>query len=132
MNLFAMAWTESVMGLTDEAKAHANMALQLSPRDSDIWLGEGYAAIAMANLLEGHFHEAIRLGNLAYQRQPGLQTLLITAKLQAGDLETASHHFATLRDFAPNFIEAVIAGHSVICKLDRHNTIMVDGGTVML
>lgn len=126
MNLFAMSWTEAVMGLTDEARAHANMALQLSPRDSDIWLGEGYAAIAMASLLEGNFNEAIRLGNLAYQRQPGLQTLLITANLQAGDVDTARHHFETLLEFAPYFIKAVVSGHSRICQSDAQNAMLVD------
>ena len=40
-NLFAMAWTEAIMGLADEARAHVELALRLSPKEIDIWLGGG-------------------------------------------------------------------------------------------
>ena len=126
MNLFAMSWTEAVQGMTEQARAHAQMALRLSPREADVWLGEGYAAIALASLLEGKHAEAVRWGNLAYQRQPGLQSLLVAANLKLGDHRSALHHFETLKGFAPQFITSVLDGSMVICKQAAHNQILVD------
>jgi TolB-like protein len=126
MNLFAMSWTEAVIGLTEEARTHAQMALRLSPREADVWLGEGYAAIAMASLLEGKYAEAIRWGNLAYQRQPALQTLLVAANFKLGDFQSALHHLKMLQGFAPQFIKSVIVGTMMICKRPEHNEMLID------
>ena len=126
MNLFAMSWTEAVIGLADDARAHAQLALRLSPRESDVWLGEGYAAIAMASLLEGKYAEAVRWGNLAYQRQPALQTLLITANLKLGDTRSAIHHLEMLQGFAPQFVKSALDGSMLVCKLPSHNRQLTD------
>jgi TolB-like protein len=126
MNLFAMSWTEAVVGLTEDARTHVQMALRLSPRESDVWLGEGYAAIAVASLLEGKYAEAVRWGNLAYQRQPALQSVLVTANLALGDTKMARHHFELLKSFAPQFVRSVLEGKMLICKLPEHNEVLVD------
>ena len=119
MNLFAMSWTESVVGATEDARSHALLAFRLSPREADVWLGEGQAAIAMASLLEGKHAEAVRWGNLAYQRQPALQTLMVAANLKLGDEKTAAHHMDLLLDFAPRFVESVLNGKMRICKQSK-------------
>ena len=124
MNLFAMSWTEAVVGMTEDARVHAEMALRLSPRESDVWLGEGYAAMAVSSLLEGKYAEAVRWGNLAYQRQPVLQSVLVAANLALGDGKMARHHFDLLESFAPQFIDSVIGDRMLICKRPEHNEVL--------
>lgn len=126
MNLFAMSWTEAVVGMTDEARAHAELALRLSPREADVWVGEGHAAIALACLLDGQYREAVRWGNLAYQRQPGLQTLLVAANLKLGDRASARHHFEMVEGFAPKFVRSCLDGSMRICRDAEHNEILID------
>ena len=51
LNAMFMAWGESLVGLTREAKGHAELALRLSPRDQDLWLGDAYLALYRAGEL---------------------------------------------------------------------------------
>jgi tetratricopeptide (TPR) repeat protein len=113
-NLFAMSWTEAISGLVDEAKAHAQMAIRLSPREADIWLGEGYAALALAYFFERDFAEAVKWGQRAYQ-------------MHLGDLESARSHAEAIKSFAPDFLNAVLSGEIEVCKLPDHNKLLVDG-----
>jgi TolB-like protein len=126
-NLFAMAWSEAIAGLTDEAREHARLALRLSPRETDIWLGEGYSALALASFYEGDFAETVKWGHLAYQRQPVLQGLMVAANAYLGDLEAAKSHAEVLKAFAPDFLPAVLSGKFVVCKLPEHNKLLVEG-----
>jgi TolB-like protein len=126
-NLFAMSWTEAISGLVDEAKAHAQMAIRLSPREADIWLGEGYAALALAYFFERDFAEAVKWGQRAYQMQPVLQTLMAAANAYLGDLESARSHAGAIKSFAPDFLNAVLSGEIEVCKLPDHNKLLVDG-----
>ena len=127
LNLFAMAWTEAVSGLTESAKEHAHLALKLSPRDSDVWTGEAHAALGLANFFEGNHAEAVRWGHLAYQNQPVLKVFMIAANACLGDLTAARAHTDTLNSFAPEFLTAVISGEVQICKLPEHNELLIDG-----
>ncbi len=126
-NLFAMAWSEAIAGLADEAREHARLALRLSPRETDIWLGEGYAALALASFYEGDFAETVKWGHLAYQMQPVLQGLMVAANAYLGDLESAKSHAEALKAFAPDFLPAVLSGKIKVCKLPEHNKLFVEG-----
>ena len=129
-NLFAMAWSESVAGLATEAKEHAHMALRLSPRDTYIWLGEGYGALALANFSEGEFAEALRWVRMSLQmhaRMPICQALMIASNTYLGDLESANLHAEFLTDFAPNFIPDVLSGRIEVCKMPDHNSLLMQG-----
>jgi hypothetical protein len=66
------------------------------------------------------------VGNLAYQRQPGLQTLLVAANLKLGDEASALHHLRMLQDFAPNFVRSAIDGQMILCKQSEHNELLAD------
>jgi TolB-like protein len=126
-NLFAMSWSEAIAGLPDEAREHARLALRLSPRETDIWLGEGYSALALASFYEGDFSETVKWGHLAYQKQPVLQGLMVAANAYLGDLEQAKSHAQSLKAFAPEFLPAVLSGEIEVCKLPEHNALLVEG-----
>ena len=61
------AWGESLAGLTKEAIEHAELALRLSPKDLDMWLGESYLALLQASFAEQDFDTAEKWGRLAVQ-----------------------------------------------------------------
>ena len=130
-NLFAMAWSESVAGLAAEATENMlHMALRLSPRDTYIWLGEGYGALALASFSEGDFAEALKWVRMSLQmhaRMPVCQALMIACNAYLGDLETAKFHIKFLTDFAPNFIPGVLSGRIEVCKMPEHNSLLKEG-----
>jgi len=126
-NLFAMAWSEAVAGLAAEAREHTQLALRLSPREADIWQGEGYSALALVSFIEGNYAEAVKWGHLAYQKQPVLKGLMVAANAYRGDLEAAVSHAETLKVFAPDFLSAVLSGKTEVCKLPEHNKLFVEG-----
>jgi TolB-like protein len=127
MNLFAMSWSEAVAGHTDQAREHAQLALQLSPQESDIWTGEGYAAIALANFFDGDYAGAVKFGHLAYQRQPVLQALMAAANGYLEDSRSAKFHIEELKDFAPRFLSTVLSGETKVFKHPEHNELLLKG-----
>jgi tetratricopeptide (TPR) repeat protein len=129
-NLFAMAWSEATAGLAAEAREHAQLALRLSPRDTEIWLGEGYAALALASFIESDFAEALKWGRLANQMHasmPVRQGLMVAASAYLGNLEVAMSHVEALNAFAPDFLPDVLSGKIKVCKMPEHNSLFVEG-----
>jgi TolB-like protein/Flp pilus assembly protein TadD len=129
-NLFTMAWSEAVAGLPAEAREHAQLALKLSPRDTDIWLAWAYATLELASFIEGDFAEAVKWGRLAIQlhgRMPFRQAVMVAAYGYLGDLEAAKSHVDALRAFAPDFLPSVLSGHIEVFKLPAHNALVVEG-----
>jgi TolB-like protein len=130
LNLFTMAWSEAVAGLAAEARDHAQMALKLSPRDTDIWLGWAYAALELASFSEGDFAAAVKWGRLAIQmhaRMPFRQVVIVAGYGHLGDLEAAMSHVGALKAFAPNFLPAVLAGDIEVFKVPEHNALLAEG-----
>ena len=87
-----LASCAAVVGLASEAREHAETAMRLSPRDTDIWLGEGYGALALASFTEGYFAETLKWARLAIQmhgNMPVRQALMIASNAYLGDLESA-------------------------------------------
>jgi adenylate cyclase len=58
VTLSFLAWSEATVGLGEEAKAHALLALRLSPRD--LWIGGAQLALAMASYSAHEYAEAVR------------------------------------------------------------------------
>ena len=130
LNLFTMAWSEAVAGLATEAREHAQMALKLSPRDTDIWLGWAYATLELADFIEGDFAEAVKWGRLAIQmhaRMPFRQVVMVAGYGYLGDLEAAKSHVDAVKAFAPDILPAVLSGHIEVLKLPEHNAFLVEG-----
>ena len=130
LNLFTMAWSEAVAGLAAEAREHAQMALKLSPRDTDIWLGWAYATLELASFIEGEFAEAVKWGRMAIQmhaRMPFRQVVMVAAYGYLGDLKAANSHVDAVTAFAPDILPAVLSGNIEVCKLPEHNAFLVKG-----
>jgi len=130
LNLFTMAWSEAVAGLARDARKHAERALMLSPRDTDIWLAWAYATLELAGFIEGDFAGAVKWGRLAIQlhgRMPARQLVMIAAYGHLREAEAAQAHIAALRSFAADTLAAVLAGNYEICKLREHNALLLEG-----
>ena len=130
LNLFTMAWSEAVAGLAAEAKEHAQMALKLSPRDTDIWLGWAYAALELANFIEGDFAETVKWGQSAIQmhaKMPNRQVVMVAGYGHLGDIEAAKSHVNALKTFAPDFLPAVLSGNIEVFRLPEHNALLAEG-----
>jgi len=130
LNLFTMAWSEAVAGLAAEARDHAQTALKLSPRDTDIWLGWAYAALELASFIEGDFADAVKWGRMAIQmhaRMPYRQVVIIASFGYLGDRAAAMSQMAALEAFAPSFLSAVRSGQIKVFKLPEHNALVAAG-----
>jgi TolB-like protein len=130
LNLFTMAWSEAVAGLPREARKHAERALMLSPRDTDIWLAWAYATLELAGFIEGNFAEAVKWGRLAIQlhgRMPARQLVMIAAYGHLRDREAANSRIAALRSFAADTLASVLTGKYEIFKLREHNSLLREG-----
>ena len=130
MNLFTMACGESVMGMTAEAKEHAQLALRLSPRDTDIWLGDGYLALTLANFADGDFEECRKWARLAIRsrsKAPMRQALMIASCGHLGDLAAARPHIDALKAFSPDFLPDVLSGMFELYKMPEHNALLLVG-----
>ena len=130
MNAMFMAWGESLAGMTREAKEHAELALRLSPRDLDLWLGDIYLALLQASFAESDFEEAKKWGLLAIQMTPKApirRALMVACCAYTDDPAGAAHHAHELESFAPDFIPGVVSGEMTLYKMPEHNALLVEG-----
>lgn len=132
LNIHFMAWHESLVGRTLEAREHAELALRLSPRDADIWVGDAYLALAQAHFADGNFAEAQHWGELAIQmtpRAPIRRALMIACATHLGQPDAARPHRAAISEFAPAFLDSIVSGRLVLYRLPEHNALLVEGIT---
>jgi TolB-like protein len=130
MNIFMMAWCESLTGFTEEAREHAALGLRLSPRDMDIWLGVAYLALAQASFADGDLEKTKDWGTLAIQfhpKAPIRRALMIACYGHAGDLDEAARQETQLKAFAPDFLQGILRGDMILYKTPEHNALLVDG-----
>lgn len=130
LNLFMMAWSEAVAGLPAEVREHAHLALKLSPRDTDIWLGWAYAALELASFTEGDFAEAVKWGRMAIQmhaKMPNRLVVMVASYGHLGDIELSMSHVSEIKAFAPDFLLAVVTGEKEVFKLPEHNALLLEG-----
>jgi adenylate cyclase len=108
-----LAFAEATAGLNDDAKAHALLALRLSPRDPII--GGAQLTLAMASFSAREYDEAVRWAELAIQSQPTApirRALMIACCARAGDLQRAARERAVLDGFAPDFVTSLFRGEN--------------------
>ena len=130
LNLFFAAWGESLAGLTAMAREHAELALRLSPRDLDIWLGMAYLALTQSSFAEADFEEAMKWGHLSIQlhsKAPIRRALMVASCAYTGDFEQAARHAEELKIFSPDFISTILHGDLTLYKMPEHNKLLVDG-----
>jgi tetratricopeptide (TPR) repeat protein len=113
LTLMALAWSEATVGLGEEAKAHALLALRLSPRD--VFIGVAQLALAMASYTAREYPEAVHWAELAIQSQPAApirRAIMIACCARAGDLQRSAEERAVLDGFAPDFIASLFRGEN--------------------
>jgi len=130
INLIFAAEGEALAGLTAMAREHAELALRLSPRDLDLWLGCAYLALTQSSFAEADFVEAIKWGHLSIQlhsKAPIRRALMVASCAYTGDFEQAAHHAEELKIFSPDFIPAILRGDMSLYKMPEHNKLIIDG-----
>ncbi len=130
LNIFFMAWHESLVGRTDEAKLHAQLALRLSPRDADVWVGDAYLALAQSHFAEGDFEKVQEWGKLAVQftpRAPIRRALLIASAAHLGRPDDGIAHAQALASFAPTFLDSIVSGRLALYRQPEHNALLING-----
>ncbi|CUJ82926.1 pH-sensitive adenylate cyclase [Ruegeria denitrificans] len=129
-NIFFLAWHESLVGRTIEARKHAQLALQLSPRDTDLWVGDAYLSLAQAAFADADFEDAMLWGERAIQmtpRAPIRRALMIASAAHLDRPEVGRQHEQALADFAPAFLGSILSGGLVLYRLPEHNALLIDG-----
>jgi adenylate cyclase len=128
ITLTTLAWAEATGGLGEEAKAHALLALRLSPHD--LWVGVSQLALAMASYCAHEYDEAVRWAGLAIQSQPGApirRSIMIACCARAGDLLRAAQERAVLDGFAPDFIASLFRGENRVFTRPEDMAHLLDG-----
>ena len=130
LHLFFAAWGESLAGLSNLAKEHAELGIRLSPREMDLWMGVAYLALLQASFAEQNFEEAMKWGRLAIQmhaKAPIRQTLMVACCAHTGNLDEAAYHADELKVFSPDFIPTILRGDLLLYKNPEHNKLLVEG-----
>jgi adenylate cyclase len=126
--IITLAFAEATAGLAREAKAHAQLALRLSPRD--YYIGTAHLALAMAHFTLRDYVEAARWCESAIQvshRAPIRRALMIACSARAGDMARARAEIAVLDGFAPGFIASVFRGENPVFARREDMEHLMDG-----
>jgi len=124
-----LCWSEAAVGLGEEAKAHALLALRSSPRDI-YSIGVAQLALAMASYTAREYDEAVRWAQLAIQSQPTApirRAIMIACCARAGDLRKAAQERAILDGFAPDFIGSLFRGENRVFTRPEDMEHLLDG-----
>jgi TolB-like protein/DNA-binding CsgD family transcriptional regulator len=108
-----LSWEESNLGLVEEARLHAQLALRLGPRDRTIDLT--HWALALAEYVGGdtaqclvHARQAIGLN----RQFVGHRILFAACLAENGELADARTHAAEIRRLAPGLLESRLEGRT--------------------
>jgi len=129
-NLFLIAWGESLAGLTQASRQHAEQALRLSPRDDDNWRGEGYLALTQACFAEGDFEASRKWAETAIQvgtKAPMRRTFLIACLAHLNDTVNLVQNKQALEAISPDFVPSLLRGDMTLFKLPEHNELLISG-----
>ena len=128
--LIALAWCESLAGLSSEARKHAELGLRLSPRDMDFWLGTAYLALAQANFAEKEFEKARDMGKRALEINsvgPIRRSIVIASCGHLGETKEAARWLQQLERFAPEFVAELLSGENKLYRIPQHNALLLQG-----
>jgi adenylate cyclase len=128
MPIFALAYTEARVGDVENAKAHAHLAMRLSPKDR--WIGTAHLALAMSAFVGRDYATARQWAELAIQSHPTApirRALMIACGAEAGDDGLVREHLKYLMSFAPDFIPSMFRGENPIFRRPEHMGLFLDG-----
>jgi adenylate cyclase len=127
--LASLSFAEAMVGLGEEAKMHASLALRLSPRD--FWIsGNAQLALSLASYSAREYAEAVRLAEMAIQsapRAPIRRAIMIACCARAGDLQKAAQERVVLDGFAPDFIPSLFRGENLVFTRSEDTEHLLDG-----
>jgi adenylate cyclase len=106
-----LAWAEFNLGLASEAKAHAELALRLSPRDPQRYIS--YWVIAFAAFVAGSPKDGIGWARMALEENPTFYHgygILAACLAESGEPEAAQAAIAFLLRHDPVYIRSRLAG----------------------
>ena len=128
--LAALAWGESLGGMTQDAKDHAHLALRLSPNDTDYATGDLYLTLTQACFADAEFKETRGWALKSIQATPNApirRALMIASCGHLGDPAAAQPHLEAIQSFAPDFLPAILAGDFRPYEKPEHNALIVEG-----
>ena len=108
-----LSWEESNLGLAEDARGHARLALRLGPRDRNIDLT--HWALALAEYVAGNNAQCLLQARQAIGLNPqfiGHRILLAACLAETGALVEASSHVADIKKFAPGLFESRLGGRT--------------------
>ena len=130
IHLIHAAWGKSLAGLTDAARAHAELGLRLSPKEYDIFLGYAYLGLQQASFADGDFEQAAKWGRLSIQmhaRAPIRRAMMVACCAYGGRFDEARGHAAELVKFSPGFIASLLSRDLVLYREPGHNDLLIEG-----
>jgi tetratricopeptide (TPR) repeat protein len=130
IHLIHAAWGKSLAGLTNEARAHAELGLRLSPKEYDIFLGYAYLGLQQASFAEGDFEQASKWGRLSIQMHataPIRRAMMVACCAFDGRFDEARGHADELAKFSPGFIASLLNRDLVLYREPAHNDLLIEG-----
>lgn len=109
----ASAWVKAWLGLPEEAVEHAAHAMQLRPRDTQLFSMQ--AATALAHFVAGRYRDALHWAEAAVRERPNFVNGFGTIAASAGMLDDAARAgraLASLREGSPAFRVADLLDHN--------------------
>jgi len=126
--LHILAWSEAALGDTRAARAHAGLALRLSPKDE--LAGVGYLSLAMAAFVEHDHADFVDFALKAIQAHPKApirRVMMVAYAAEIGDQDLLDTHLAPLTSFTPDFIASLFRGENRLFANDKHMELLLDG-----
>ena len=130
LNLFILAYGESLAGFTTDAIAHAQQALRLSPRETGFWRGDACLTMTQAYFADAEFENAKICAQQAIQmgtKAPTRRALMVACCAYTEDISSINKHLQELNSFAPNFIPNILTGKMKLYKRTEHNHLLIEG-----
>jgi TolB-like protein/DNA-binding CsgD family transcriptional regulator/Tfp pilus assembly protein PilF len=112
-----LSWEESNLGLPEHARAHAQLALRLGPRDRSIDLT--HWALALAEYVAGDNTQCLLHARQAIGLNPqfvGHRILLAACLAETGAVAEASAQIAEIKRFAPGLFESRLNGRTYFAE----------------
>ena len=125
-----MAWHLSLTGEMEAARSQAHLALRLSPRDTDYWVGDAYLSLLQAHFADRDFEQAEAFGCEAIRfgpHAPIRRTLVASSLAHMGRPDDALRCLSVLQERNPTFISRVLEGQVALYQLPEHQNLLIDG-----
>ena len=130
LHLIHAAWGESLAGFNEKAIKHAKLALRLSPKEMDLFLGIAYLGLLQASFAEGDYSAAMKWGRLSIQmhgRAPIRRAMMIACCGFTNALEEARQHTLALNEFSPDFLGSLTREELRLYRNPKQNELLREG-----